>query len=175
MSAALLVWYRLHQITREGLKFMVVGSAGFVLDLLIFNTLLFAGGHGPLHDEPLIAKTFAVIAATLLTFSGNRLWTFRHRARTGVAREYSLFFLFNGVGLGIALACLGLSRYTLGLSGPLADNISANVVGLALGTMFRFWAYRTFVFPDPARRQSVPVVPSDAPGAVTEPALVSTR
>ncbi|MGZ4722528.1 MAG: GtrA family protein, partial [Oryzihumus sp.] len=29
---------------------------------------------------------------------------------------------------------------------PLADNISANGVGLVLGTLFRFWAYRRFVF-----------------------------
>jgi putative flippase GtrA len=63
-----------------------------------------------------------------------------------------LFFLLNGVGLGIALACLGFSRYVLGLSGPLADNLAANVIGLALGTLFRFWSYRRWVFPDPSRR-----------------------
>jgi putative flippase GtrA len=28
----------------------------------------------------------------------------------------------------------------------LDDNISANVVGVALGTLFRFWSYRRFVF-----------------------------
>lgn len=171
MGAAFLVWYRLRQITREGVKFSVVGSAGFVVDLLVFNLLLHFGG--PLHDSPLTAKTVAVIAATMLTFSGNRLWTFRHRARTGVAREYTLFFLFNAVGLGIALACLSTSRYVLGLSGWLADNISANVIGLALGTLFRFWAYRTFVFPDP-ERVAVPTMPADNIAA-PEPVLASTR
>lgn len=35
----------------------------------------------------------------------------------------------------------------LKLDTPLADNISANVIGLGLGTLFRFWSYSTFVFP----------------------------
>jgi hypothetical protein len=35
----------------------------------------------------------------------------------------------------------------MGWDSALADNISANVVGLALGTAFRFWSYRKFVFP----------------------------
>ena len=34
----------------------------------------------------------------------------------------------------------------LDFTSPLADNISANVVGLFLGMLFRFWSYRTFVF-----------------------------
>ena len=34
----------------------------------------------------------------------------------------------------------------LDLRSPLADNVSANGVGLVLGTLFRFWAYRRFVF-----------------------------
>lgn len=154
LGAAFRVWYRLHQLIREGVKFAAVGGIGFIVDLTLFNLLLFGGGTGtgPLHDEPLLAKTIAVVAATGITYTGNRLWTFRHRARTGVAREYTLFFLLNGIGLGIALACLGISRYVLDLSGPVADNISANVVGLLLGTMFRFWSYRTWVFPDPQSR-----------------------
>jgi putative flippase GtrA len=152
------VWYGLHHLIREAAKFATVGGIGFVVDLAIFNALLFWGddGIGPLHDSPLWAKTLAVVGATSITYTGNRLWTFRHRARTGLAREYTLFFVLNGVGLGIALACLGFSRYVLGLSGPLADNIAANVVGLLLGTLFRFWSYRTWVFP--ARPQVQPQI-----------------
>ena len=50
--------------------------------------------------------------------------------------------------MAIALSCLGFSHYVLDLRSPLADNISANLVGLALGMVFRFWSYRTFVFTD---------------------------
>jgi hypothetical protein len=41
---------------------------------------------------------------------------------------------------------LVLSHDLLGLTSRLADNISANVVGLALGTLFRYWSYQRFVF-----------------------------
>jgi putative flippase GtrA len=129
-------------------KFATVGSIGFVVDLLVLNSLLFAGDEGVLHDRPLVAKTVAVVVATGITYSGNRWWTFRHRARTGVAREYTLFFILNAVGLGIALACLGFTTDVLGRTGPLAINI-ANLAGIALGTLFRFWTYRTWVFPAP--------------------------
>ncbi|WP_207782562.1 GtrA family protein [Phytoactinopolyspora limicola] len=153
-------WYRLHRLLREGLKFATVGSVGYIVDIGIFNALLFAGGEGPLHDKPLIAKTVSVLAATVVTYTGHRVWTFRHRARVKLARGYPLFFLFNGIGLGIALSCLAVSRYALGMSGPLADNISANVVGLLLGTLFRYWSYRTWVFPAHPAQPAVPATGS---------------
>ena len=62
-------------------------------------------------------------------------------------REYPIFFIVNAIGMGIALACLAVCHYVLGLTSPLADNVSANGVGLLLGSGFRFWAYRRFVFP----------------------------
>jgi len=54
--------------------------------------------------------------------------------------------LFNVAGMVIALGCLAFSHYVLDLRSARADNISANGVGLVLGTLFRFWAYRYFVF-----------------------------
>jgi putative flippase GtrA len=35
------------------------------------------------------------------------------------------------------------------LHSNLADNISGNVIGLVLGTVFRFWACRRWVFNSP--------------------------
>lgn len=148
------LWYQLHQLLRESIKFATVGSVGFVVDVVLFNTLLY--GAGPLQGNPLGAKTASVLVATIVTFAGNRHWTFRHRSRPGLAREYPMFFFLNGVGLGIALLSLWVSHYVMGFTSPLADNIAANVVGLGLGTLFRFWSYRTFVFPEPP-----PVLPPD--------------
>ena len=51
--------------------------------------------------------------------------------------------------MAIAVATLGISHYVLGFTSPLADNIAANGVGLALGTAFRFWSYRRWVFKAP--------------------------
>lgn len=64
-----------------------------------------------------------------------------------MGKEYLMFFALNGVAMLIAVTCLWFSHYVLGLDSPLADNISANVIGLGLGTLFRFWSYRKWVFP----------------------------
>jgi putative flippase GtrA len=135
-------YYRLSHLVRELVKFGVVGGVAFIVDVGLFNVLLHA------TDKPLTSKTISTVAATTVAYAGNRVWTFRRRAHTGVRREYVLFFLLNGVGLAIALACLAVSHYLLDLTGRVADNIAANVVGLGLGTIFRFWSYRRWVFPE---------------------------
>lgn len=129
------------RVLRELAAFGVVGMLAFVVDLSAFN----AARH-LLDLGPLTAKTVSVVLATTVAFAGNRSWTFRDRERRGAGRQYLLFFLLNGVGLLIALTCLGFTYYVLDLRGPLAENLSANGVGLVLGTAFRFWSYRRWVF-----------------------------
>jgi putative flippase GtrA len=132
---------RLGHLVRELVKFGMVGAVAFVVDVGLFNLVLHQ------TDKPLTSKTVSTVAATTVAYLGNRYWTFRRRSRSGLGREYTLFFLLNGVGLAIALGCLATSHYLLGFTGRWADNIAANGVGLALGTTFRFWSYRRFVFP----------------------------
>jgi putative flippase GtrA len=140
-------------LVHEIAKFGIVGLTSLVIDVGVFNLLLFGGG--PVDGKPLTAKAVSVAVATTFAYFGNRYWTFRHRGRTNMGREYALFFLLNAVAMVIALTCLWFSHYVLGFTSPLADNISANVVGLALGTLFRFWSYRKWVFP------AVPEAPAD--------------
>ena len=129
-------------------KFGVIGLIAYVIDLTVFNLLRFAGGEGPLYDKPLTAKVISVLAATTFAYFGNRNWTFKDRTRSSFRREYALFFVFNAVGMIISLSCLWVSHYLLGFESALADNISANVIGLVLGTIFRFWGYHNWVFPN---------------------------
>ncbi len=133
----------LHEIA----KFGVVGALAYVIDFGLFNILQYAGSNPPLHGKPLTAKIVSSVVSITFAYVANRAWTFRHRQRTNVAREYVLFFLLNFVALGISLACLAFTHYVLGLTSAIADNISANVIGLGLGTIFRFWSYRRWVFP----------------------------
>jgi putative flippase GtrA len=135
-------YYGLSHLIRELMKFGVVGAVAYVIDVAVFNLVLHA------TDKPLTSKTISTVVATTVAYAGNRTWTFRRRARSGVRREYALFFVLNGVGLLISLTCLAISHYVLGFTSTLADNIAANVVGLALGTAFRFWSYRRWVFPE---------------------------
>ena len=140
MRPLLAAYYRLGHLVRELMKFGVVGGFAFLVDIGLFNLLLHA------TDKPLTSKTISAVVATTVAYIGNRHWTFRRRERSGVRREYTLFFLLNGVGLVIALACLAISHYLLDFTSRLADNIAANGVGLALATTFRFWSYRRWVF-----------------------------
>jgi putative flippase GtrA len=138
------VYQRFRHLVHELGKFGIVGAVAYVIDTAVFVVLV-------LRLESLTAKTIATLIAATVAFLGNRFWTWRHRVRSGLAREYGLYFLFNTVGLAIALAVLAFSHYALGavwpiFTTPLADVIAANVIGLAAGTIFRFWSYRRFVF-----------------------------
>jgi len=137
------LYERFRLLVHEAAKFGTVGVFAFLTATIGTNLLHFRAGLGPLT-----ANVIATVAGTFVAFFGNRYWTFRHRGRTSFGREYVLFFVLNGVGLLISVACLWFSHYALGLTSAVADNISANVVGLALGTIFRFWSYRRWVFPE---------------------------
>jgi len=137
------------------LKFGVVGAVAFVIDLGGYNLLVF-GPHllgilgegsttGPLNDKPLTARIISASLATVVAWLGNRLWTFRHRRNRQAVHELALFVMFNVAAMAISVAALGFSRYVLGLDSQLSDNLT-NIVGIAIGTLFRFWAYRKFVF-----------------------------
>ena len=133
---------------QELLTFAVVGALGYLVDVGLFNVLRYAGEPGLLEDKPLTAKAMSVAAATVVTYAGNRHWTWRDRAWSSAHREFAIFVVLNAVGMVIALGCLAFSHYVLGFTGPVADNVSANGAGLVLGSTFRFWAYRRWVFRD---------------------------
>lgn len=129
----------------ELLRFGSVGGLAFVVDTGLFNLLRFGPGN-LLEDKPITAKILSVAVATLVSWVGNRYWTFADRRTATRVRELVGFAVVNVGGMAIAVACLGISHYVLDLRSPLADNISANGVGLVLGTAFRYLAYRSWVF-----------------------------
>jgi putative flippase GtrA len=128
------------QLIHEVAKFGVVGIIAFAVTEVGTNLLHFQASLGPL-----VSNTIATVVATCVSFGGNRYWTFRHRGRAGFGREYVLFFVLNGIGLVIQLACLSLAYYALGLTDKLSYNV-ALIVGIGLGTLFRFWSYRAWVW-----------------------------
>lgn len=144
MSALRSLEQRLRTLFSELAKFGLVGLLSLGVDLLVFNVVLHV------TDKPLTSKVVSTVIAATNAFFLNRHWSFKHRERSGLRREYTLFAVLNGIGLLISLTCLGVSHYLLGFESRLADNIAANGVGLVLGTTFRFWSYRRFVWLKPA-------------------------
>lgn len=129
------------RLVAEVSKFGIVGLINTFVDIALFNVLLFGFGHAAWA-----AKIGSTAVSATSSYFMNRHWTWRDRRRSGTERELPLFLLISALGLGIVEAPLLVSHYALGLTSKLADNISANVVGLLLATAFRFWASRQFVF-----------------------------
>lgn len=137
---------RLRRLVPEISRFLTVGAFAYVVDVGVFN-LVRLGSEAYLPDsKPLTAKVISTIAATLVAFSGNKNWTYSNRSGRKAREELFLFLAMNAIALVIGVTCLYTSHYLLGFTSALADNISANIVGVGLGTLFRFYSYRRWVF-----------------------------
>ena len=156
-----LVPQRLHGVVTEVARFCAVGLVNTVLDYAVLNLLLSIG--------PLKAKVASTVVATTASYVMNRQWTFQKRDRGGLRREYVLFFALNLAGLAIQLAVLGVAKYGLGFTehGGGDDRLALNLfnaLGIAVAMVFRFWAYRTFVFKT-----------ADAAAPVMEPGIAAAE
>jgi putative flippase GtrA len=139
--------YLYELVVRYALKFGVVGLVGYFIDVGIFNALrLGAAGDDHFFQGPIGAKIVSVTIATLVTWFGNRYWTFREHRRENFLLELLEFGAIAVVGLGISLIPLYVSHYVLGFDNLVADNISTNVIGLFFATAFRFLLYRYWVY-----------------------------
>ena len=130
---------RFRQIIHEFAKFGIIG----VIGLAITNF-----GYALLHSHgvgPVTSTTIATIIATAVAYVGNRYWSFRHRERTSVPREGTIFFVLNGIGLLIQDAVVAFNSYALHLEHHKVAEFLALNAGIALATVFRFWSYRRFV------------------------------
>lgn len=164
------IWRRWQKLASEFAKFGTIGVINTAINYGIFNALLLTG----LTQGKLKANIAATIVATTASYFLNRHWTYRDRPKSTLRREYVLFFVFNLAGLVIELGVLALAVYGFAITGLIASNV-AKTVGLVLGTLFRFWAYRTFVFPAGLADSAVPtqVPPKSAPDSATGTPLTS--
>ncbi|MET8013825.1 GtrA family protein [Streptomyces sp. NPDC005271] len=131
---------RVGQLAREITKFGVVGGAGVFVNLAVFNLV-----RG-LTELPVVrASIVATVVATGFNYVGYRYFTYRDRDKQGRTKELSLFLLFSAVGLVIENGVLYTATYGFGWDSSLQSNIF-KFLGIGIGTLFRFWSYRTWVF-----------------------------
>jgi putative flippase GtrA len=143
-------------LLKEISAFGVVGAACFVLDVGLFQVLYVHVGV-----DAVVAKLLSTLVSTTAAYFGHRHWSFSHRARTGLRREYALFVAINGITLVLGLVIVWFVRYPLGQESALVLQL-ANIGSIALGTVLRFLAYRRWVFlapdhPAAGRRGADPV------------------
>ena len=131
---------RLNGLFREVAKFGLVGGLGVVVNLGVFNLVR----H--FSDLPMVrASLIATVVAIGFNYVGFRYFTYRDRDKSGRTKELSLFLLFSVVGMVIENGVLYAATYGFGWDGPLASNFF-KFFGIGIGTLFRFWSYRTWVF-----------------------------
>ncbi|NYG99090.1 GtrA family protein [Schumannella luteola] len=138
--------------------FGIVGAIAFVVDAGLFNLLRAT----VLAEEVVIAKVLAATVSIAVAWIGHRTLVFRRRREQSLGRELGMFVLANLGGLLIAAGCLWVSHDLLGLRSVVADNVAGNLIGVALGTAFRFACYQLIVF-------RAPVSASDDSGDAAQP------
>ncbi|MFC5781047.1 MULTISPECIES: GtrA family protein [Streptomyces] len=134
----------------ELVRFALVGSCAYVVDLGLFVWLRGSAGWGPIT-----AKSLSFLAGCTVAYGGNALGTYRRTAiEVSRLRQYGVFFAVNVAGAVVQLLCIAVSHYGLGLTSQRADTVSGAGVGMMLATVLRFWGTRTLVFGAaiPARR-----------------------
>jgi putative flippase GtrA len=126
---------------REVAKFGAVGGVAFVID----NGMTYYLMHGPMSDSEAKARFVGASIATVFSWIANRFWTFRHRRQDNVLREFLMFILINGIGIGISTGFTAVAKYGLGITDK---NLLffAGVFGILVATVVRFFAYRFLVF-----------------------------
>jgi putative flippase GtrA len=141
---------RLRRIGGEAAKFSAVNVVATVVAVVLFNALVHGlpglYGPGPLNRYPVLTYFLANCVGMVISFYGSRRYAFKHRQPTGPGGGALHYAIVNIASFVIPMACLWITRNLFDWDTVIADNLSANVVGAALATLFRFWAFRRFVF-----------------------------
>jgi putative flippase GtrA len=143
VGSARRLYSRFRQLIHELAKFGIIGVIGIVVNNVISHWMHFDLGAG----ATTAAFTGGAVT-TVMSYLGNRYWSFRHRERAGVGRETAMFFVLNGVGLAIQSATVAVITHGLAMDSKLDYTVALNL-GIVLGTLFRFWSYRKWVWAEP--------------------------
>ena len=143
---------RWHRIFTEAYRFLAVGGLATVVAVVIFNFLVHGfhtGWDALLSGQPYLAFVIANLIGMAVSYRGSRTWVFKDRPPRTADGGRLMFVLINLVTMLIPIGCLWVSRNLLNLDDPYSDNVAANVLGLFLGMVARFYLFRTLVFQRP--------------------------
>lgn len=130
-------------LLKEISAFGFIGVLALMIDLGVFRWLQDGGA--------IKAKLISTVLSTAFAYFGNRYLSFSHRARTSLGRETAFFFGINLITLVFSELLIALFVYPLNYPHGSTTVFVVNVVTIGIGTLFRFWAYKRFVFLHPDR------------------------
>ncbi|MCL1125642.1 GtrA family protein [Shewanella surugensis] len=115
---------RIMSLNHEGVRFLLVGGSVFIIDMLLF-IVLYQWGNIPAFK----ARVMAFLVATMLTWLGNRRFTFRHRHQLNKGPQFTLSLLVSCSAAGVNLGAF----YVLGLF--LSTSLVFATFSLAVGVL----------------------------------------
>ena len=144
---------------RELVRFAVVGGICFG----VTNVITYGLRLTVLTGQPITALAVGVLVATVVSYVLNREWSFRTRGGRERHHEAALFFLISGIAAGLNEVPLAISHYLLDLRTPhvglltqeIADYVSGIILGTLVAMVFRWWAFKKWVFPQADARPRI--------------------
>jgi putative flippase GtrA len=125
------------------LKFMVVGTIGFVVDFGTLNLLVLV-----FDMKVLVANTISFSLAVLSNFTWNRLWTYPDSRSKPIRSQLTQFFIVNIMGWGInTLVLWALTPPFTTLVGRLGYNI-AKAIATIIVLFWNFFVNRYWTYSD---------------------------
>jgi putative flippase GtrA len=109
-------------VAKKFIKFGIVGFTGVIIDFGITWLL-----KEKLHLNPYLANSTGFVCAASNNWLLNRLWTFRSR-HPRILRQYLIFMMVSGIGLGLNNAVLWAGTSWLSLNFYVAKVVAVGVV-----------------------------------------------
>lgn len=142
MALVRAVYSRVEHLLHEVAKFGIVGGISYVVTVIANYAYLLIQ-----RNDQITAYIVANVVATAVAYVGNRFWTYKDRNAAGDTREMALFAAINAVAIAIQAGIVTLTFYVLHMTSHLENFFSKFILAIAIGMAFRFWCYRTFIFP----------------------------
>jgi putative flippase GtrA len=133
---------RIRRAGPELSKFGSIGALAFVVNIVATNAMWHA-----MPSKRIVGSIVGTAFAIVVTYIGNRFWTYKDRDSIGRQREMVLFVTVNLIGMLIENVPLAVSQYVVHWDSTLASNVAKYIIGTPLGMVFRLWTYRTWIFP----------------------------
>lgn len=142
MALVSAAYSRVQHLVHEVVKFGAVGGIAYLVTIAVNYAYLLVQ-----KNDELTAYIVANVVATGVAYIGNRYWTYKER-ESGGSREMILFLAINGIAIAIQTGITALTYYVMDLDSHFEIFFSKFVLGIGIGMAFRFWCYRTFIFPE---------------------------
>jgi dolichol-phosphate mannosyltransferase len=134
---------------RQLRRFCVVGASGYIVNLVVYSSLLAAGVHY------VAAATASFLVAASSNYVLNRHWTFE-ASQERLASQSLRALTVSGLSLGANQICL-LALVELG-----ADHLAGQAVAILLVTPFSFVANKLWAFGAARRHTELAVQPAES-------------